>query len=375
MSTDPSPDPVSFEEFLASVFAVQSSGLDRQSLSALVELRRSVNAAEPDLAQAMQMAADRARSVADATGVAVAQLIANQLVYRAGSGSGVASIGRHVTAVLTASASNEARGEILRVENARDDSSIEAEVCRLYGANALLIVPIYRQHAVAGVIEVFFSEPHTFQDQEVLTYRIMARLLEQALSADARREQEEKAAAQLKPLLRVMEPNVFPIDDLDGGTATPSMKFIFPNNLRWNVATAGLAAVLLIVAGLAYHHRSAAHTNTASAKSTAAQEQAAAKPSQASSTFSSPDIPAAATNSKAPSARFRRVRVGLNEIDYIAEDVTIRHFASDAAGPQMLAGERRVNFGEDVTVHYFGDKPQVTPQIHPVPAAERSVER
>src|SRR5579862_3451037 len=85
MSTDSSPDPASFENFLANVFAVQNSGLDSQSLSALAQLRRSIKAA--DLAQAMEMVAERARTVADATGVAVAQLIANQLVYRAGSGS------------------------------------------------------------------------------------------------------------------------------------------------------------------------------------------------------------------------------------------------------------------------------------------------
>ena len=374
MSTDSSLDRASFESFLASVFAVQNSGLDSESIAALVQLRRSITTAGSDLAQAMQMVAEHARTVANATGVAVAQLTGNQLVYRAGSGGAAAYIGRQVTAVLSATASNEARGEILRVENAQADSRIEAEVCRLYEANALLIVPVYRRHAVAGVIEIFFTEPHTFEDREVLTYRIMGRLVEEAMSADAQRSAKQTTvAAQGKSLPRATEPSASPANKLNGKLATPLMKFVLPDNLRWNVATAGLAAVL-VVAGLAYHHRLTSLRDAASSsKSNAAQQQVSANPSQ--ETVASNPESSNATDSKPPGSGFRRVRVGHDEVDYIAEDVTIRHFTSDAARPQMLAGERLVNFGEDVTVRYFGPKPRLAPQIQPVPAAERSVER
>ena len=375
MSTDSSLDRASFEKFLASVFAVQSSGLDSESISALVQLRRSITMPEADLGHAMDMVAEQARSVADATGVAVAQLMANQLVYRAGSGGAAAYIGRHVTAVLSASFSNEARAEILRVENAQDDTRIEAEVCRLYGANALLIVPVYQRHAVAGVIEIFFNEPHTFGNQELLIYRIMARLVEEAMSAEAQRPAKQTVVAQVKSSPGVVEPTAFPVNQLGGRFATPLMKFVLSDNLRWNVATAGLAAVL-VVAGLAYHHRLVSLRNAASSsKSNTSQEQVASDPSPANAPNSNPQSSSSVTDTKPPGSGFRRVRVGHDEVDYIAEDVTIRHFTSDAARPQMLAGERLVNFGEDVTVRYFGPKPRLAPQIEPVPAAERSVER
>lgn len=345
MSTDPSLDRASFEEFLASVFTMQNSGLDNQSIAALVQLRRSITTPQPDLAHAMNVVAEAARTVADAEGVAVAQLIADQLVYRAGSGSAAVYIGRHVTAVLSASACNQSRGEILRVENARADTRIEAEVCRLYGANALLIVPICRQHAVAGVIEVLFSEPHIFEDRELLTYRIMARLLEEVISADTEREQRKNTTAQLKPLPHAMKPGMVPVDRLNSEAADAPMKYFTPNNLRWNAAAAGLAAVLVIAGGLAYHHRSASHTNTASSlKSNNSEEQLAVNPPTSRD----------GTNDKAPVSRFRRVQVGQDEVDYVAEDVTIRYFTSTSARPKP-AGERLVNFGEDVTVRYFDD--------------------
>ena len=377
MSTDPALDRASFEKFLASAFAVQNSGLDNQSLTALIELQRSITAGDPSLAQAMHMVAERARTVANASGVSVAQLIGNQLVYRAGSGSAEAFIGRHVTAVLSASAPDEARAEILRVENAQSDTRIEAEVCRLFGANALLIVPIYRERAVAGVLEVFFNEAHTFQDSEVLTYRVMARLVEEAMFPDARPEQKKAAATQLTALSPVIEPVASPVHKLQGNdeSAAQPVRLFAPNKLRWNVAAAGLVAVLLIVGWI--YHRSASPMDASSLhRSNAAQEQVSAKPSAESNRASEPETSAGgAAGRKDIGAGFRRVRISQNEVDYIAEDVTIRHFTSKPARTQMRVGEKRVNFGEDVTVRYFVSKPPVASQAQPVPAAERSADR
>lgn len=379
MSTDPALDPASFEKFLASAFAVQQSGLDSQSLSALAELHRLITTGESDLDRAMHMVADRARSVANATGVAVAQFIANELVYRAGSGSATDYVGRHVTAVLSASAPNQARGEILRVENAQADTRIEAEVCRLFGANALLIVPIYQERAVAGVLAVFFSEAHIFEDREVLTYRVMARLVEDAMCPDARLEQKRAVATQFTALPYAVEPAASSVRGLhsnDESVSSPVKRFA-PNTLRWNVAAAGSVAVLVIAGWVAHHHRSASPMNASSLqRSNAAQQQSSAKASLASNRTSNPETSAGGTvERKAAGSRFKRVRVGQNEVDYIAEDVTIRHFTPNPARPQMRVGEMQVNFGDDVTVRYFVSQPPVTSQARPVPAAAQSVER
>ena len=125
MTTHPSLDRASLEKFLASVFAGHKSGLDSQSLSALVELRSSIMSGEPDLDRAIHMVPDRTRNVANATGIAVALLKADQLEHRAAIGSAAGYVRRRVTAVLSISAHNEARNEILRVEDAQADTRIE----------------------------------------------------------------------------------------------------------------------------------------------------------------------------------------------------------------------------------------------------------
>src|SRR5690349_9658748 len=106
----------SFQKLLAGVFSMQESGVDAQSLSALLELEKALATGEPDVDRAMQLMADRARNVANAAGIAIALRRGDQLVYRAGSGCTASYIGRHMTAILSVSQRNEARSEILRVE-------------------------------------------------------------------------------------------------------------------------------------------------------------------------------------------------------------------------------------------------------------------
>jgi hypothetical protein len=78
---------------------------------------------------------------------------------------------------------------------------------------------------------------------------------------------------------------------------------------------------------------------------------------------------------KRAGSAFRRVRVGQNEVDYIAEDVTIRQFTPRAKYRQVSNRNELVKIGDDVTVHYFAYKPAVVLQTQPAPAEAKAVER
>jgi len=152
--------------------------MDTQSLSLIVEAQQLITRGGLDVDGFMHLMVDSARNVADATGVAIGLLKGDHLVYRAGSGSAATYIGRQVGASLTVSTDTKASREILRVENSETDTRIEAAICRQFGAKSLLILPIYHDRAVAGVLEVLFGEAHNFQGREVRTYRLMAELIE-----------------------------------------------------------------------------------------------------------------------------------------------------------------------------------------------------
>ena len=181
MNSPSSFDRDTLQQFLANAFAVQESQIASQSLSDIMDVQRSIARGQLDLDGAMNHIVESARHVADATGVAVALLKGDRLSYRAGSGISAAYVGQHVTASLTASANTRTSREILRVENALTDTRIEADVCRQFGANALLILPIYRDRALAGIIDVRFAAAHTFKESEVRAYRMMAEQIEAAM--------------------------------------------------------------------------------------------------------------------------------------------------------------------------------------------------
>jgi hypothetical protein len=138
---------------------------------------------------------------------------------------------------------------------------------------------------------------------------------------------------------------------------------------RWPITT---VAIGLLMAIWIYDHLSAsAAAGSASLRPNVAVQYLAPTPLKPS-----PRIWTAtsrARDSKAALSAFRRVRVGENEVDYFAEDVTIRLFTPRPTPAQVPV--RHLNIGEDVTVRYFAYKPELAPCTRPDSAAAQSVER
>jgi hypothetical protein len=423
MKTRYSIDQASFQIFLDNAIAVQESGLDPQSLSALIEIQRFVTSDEFELDRAMHMIAERALVVSHASGVAIAFLEANknELVYKAGSGRATNDVGRRVPAVLSASSPQEHRREILRVENAGTDKRIEAEICRQFGAMGLLMVPIYKAHALVGVLQVLFDEAHSFVEREVRTYRLMVSALEDGISRDLETAQKDPAASTVEqmPKIRVAaDPCLPPAANVAGASqvcavaekaeadtqsiaaaalstgagtsAEPEEKAlhdhvaIIVRELRvmwraftramatfqaraWSAhsryagpAVAGVLVVTIVI--MVSHLNHSSDANISSSISTAHDAQQA----PASPLFVNDEKKLAGDEHKeirSPGGGFKRVRVGPNEVDYVSEDVTIKHFETRPAKAQIRKGVgKEIIFGDDVTVRYFGNMPAFASQ-------------
>src|SRR5579862_3163737 len=195
---NPPNDRETLQQLLANAFAVQESHIDPHSLTAIMQIQALLATGKLDVDSVMAHIVNSARNVANASGVAVALLKRDRLTYRAGTGSSESLIGLQVTASLTVSPGTKTNCEILRVENAHTDTRIEADICRQFGASALLIVPIYLDGALAGILDVRFGEPHSFQVPEIRAYRLMAEQIEAALFHAAQFEKTQLAKMQLE---------------------------------------------------------------------------------------------------------------------------------------------------------------------------------
>lgn len=369
-----------FQSFLANAYAMQTSGLDTRSLSALVEMQQFITGDEFELHRAMLMMAEHVVKVCNASGGAIALLEGNELVYRAGSGSAANDVGRHVPAVLSVCAS-DARKEILKVENAECDSRVEAEVCRQFGVSSILMLPIYKKQVLVGVLQVQFTDAHAFLDRELRAYRLMLNLLEDAIL----REQNQQPSGASITVEQIARDSVHSQESQSTQAATPLVVAVgqtlrAADNLRkrakklnwkmaslsdpgiwkqidrlakaqfWQVATCVAVSVMLAIATWTVYRSHSAATTNVPALSTDRVSRQELPGKLLSAGMKEEQLGNGAKLTTAKASAFKRVRIRPDEVDYLAEDVTIRTFS---AIPRIHELENEVRIGDDVTVRYF----------------------
>jgi hypothetical protein len=309
-------------------------------------------------------------------------------------------VGQQVMASLTVSADSNTSGEILRVENAEVDTRIDAAICRQFGAKPLLILPIYQDRTVAGVLEILFSEPHAFEDRELRTYRLMAGLVGDVMSHAAHVEaaksltaelppnllavrsvasQSEKAPKDVGPIAVKAENAIHqPCETLVGSTAGKTRKApilghvtalgtviidqakrVFQPPRRWGTPVAAAVVVLVVTCWIAYNARRVASPLQSSGGSVSVEQQPVLPAKMVQSV-------AVAKPRTAPLRRQRR-QMGNADVEYIGDDVTVRHFTPRPVSKRVLIGSNYVHhIGDDVTVRYLTPKPSLVQAKQPV---------
>jgi hypothetical protein len=291
-------------------------------------------------------------------------------------------------ATLSVPAKTEARREILRVEDAQTDARIGAEICRQFGAKSFLVLPIYDDRALAGVLEVFFSEAHAFQDREVCIYQLMARVVEEAMARAVLLEQKKalpaerstmplaieqithqmqrfpsdsgsranKQAVRPTSAASIGEVETLPLHRASSGRVATGIAYRarrLPTHMRlWRLADRAAVVIALVTACLiAYSYRRPVSPLGPSAgqRSSAIKQQLPFAPQKlvpAETGMSKPQTASVPMEEmrKAAGSTPWRVRVGDDEIDYISEDVTVRHFTPK---PAIVSASQPVDRGAD----------------------------
>ena len=401
-------DPKSFQKILACAFVVQQSLIDAQLPSAMLTLRHLIAVGELHVNGAMHLIAGRARTVANASGVAIGLLRGDQLVYRAGSGSAATYVGRHLTATLSVSAKIQPKGEILRVEDAATEAGIGGAICRQFGANALLILPIYHEQVLIGILQVFFNQVHGFQDGEVCAYLSMASVVREVMTL-TKVEPKKPVALELatmpaieqrtSPVQRFPKNSKFPassvaIRQAGGAIIAESEKLTcsmarpagamntyrakrVPWHIRmWKAADRAAVIILVVTASwIAYTDRTLAPEGVVvRQKSDTVKHQVPFVPTQAGSAKTDTRTPQTAsvpTKNLGKTARSMPpgVRVSDYKTDSISEEVTVRHFPRKPAPQQVPLGDQVEYVSEDVTIRHFAPKLAVVSPRQPADRA------
>jgi len=152
------------------------------SLAAITAIRREVEVAGANTDTALQLLADRARTLTRATGAAIAfSADGESMVCRASSGPDAPPIGTlfHVNEGFSGECVR--RGLLLRCDDSETDSRVDRESCRALGVRSIVAAPIHENGTVIGILEVFSPQARAFEsDDDVL--RRLAEIVAETLN-------------------------------------------------------------------------------------------------------------------------------------------------------------------------------------------------
>jgi hypothetical protein len=130
--------------------------------------------------------------------------------------------------------------------------------------------------------------------------------------------------------------------------------------------------IVLSALWVMYGHRPASAVRNSTPQEAGEIRQLVAPAKQEERVSNLPTAPHRAEGTKAAGSAFKRVRVGPNEVDYVANDVTIRRFTQKRAPARVQGGYSQVNVGKDVTVRYFASKRAMATRTEPTSSAAPS---
>ena len=182
------------------------------------------------------------------------------------------------------------------------------------------------------------------------------------MSRDAAVDRKKAQATQPVTAPSAVEQIATQMQKLHGDDKSPSGpagNHGFLHKLRLSTVLAVIAVLMIATRWISYDLRPTSPLGTSSLpqRSNAASQEAAATEKA---------MP------KVPSPAFRRVQLGPNEIDDIAEDVTIRHFTPALAPRRKRRGYKEVHIGSDVTIRDFASNQALAPRPRPV-SVDRSL--
>ena len=150
-------------EILSPVETGLAPSQSRQSASLQLEaLRREIREVGDDFDAVLHLVAERALSLTEASGAALAFVTGGAMICRARAGEPAPPRGAPVDVRQGLSGECVRSGQLVWCEDMENDARVDPEVCRALGVGSLMAAPIVCDFRVAGLLEVFSPHPRAF---------------------------------------------------------------------------------------------------------------------------------------------------------------------------------------------------------------------
>jgi putative methionine-R-sulfoxide reductase with GAF domain len=139
--------------------------------------------ASRDLDAALQLLAERAQYITDASGAAIALRRGehNDMVCRASAGSNAPELGAILSMRYGLSGESVRSGQLQRCDDAQNDPRVNREACLQLGIASVIVMPILSGEQTFGVFELFSGKPFAFADRDVSALQRLSAMVELAV--------------------------------------------------------------------------------------------------------------------------------------------------------------------------------------------------
>jgi GAF domain-containing protein len=180
---------------------MRESLIEAEADAAPRAMQNELNAGGLDLPVPLQIIADRALTVTRATGAAIALSTGEEMICEASAGSDAPPVGSRLQASSGFSGECVRTARSLRCDDSETDDRVDRAGCRALGVRSIVAVPIRRGNRVAGLIEVFSSQPYAFTPEDISVLQ----QLSSTISSVAGNKAEAHAPAASLPRLPQQE--------------------------------------------------------------------------------------------------------------------------------------------------------------------------
>ena len=136
-----------------------------------------------DLDAALQLLAERAQYITDASGAAIALRRGehHDMLCRASAGSNAPELGAILSMRYGLSGESVRTGQMQRCDDAQNDPRVNREACLQLGIASVIVMPILSGEQAFGVFELFSGKPFAFAERDVSALQRLSTMVELAV--------------------------------------------------------------------------------------------------------------------------------------------------------------------------------------------------
>ena len=175
------------------------------TLLQIVETQHQIQQRHLNLESAMSLIADRVIDILGAAGGAIGIVSGNTVRYRAAAGFRALSAGTEVPLNRALCVSTIRTGNVLCCPEINAQFLLDADECRRRGIKSLVVVPVFHDGGISGALEVYYSDPHAFSEDDVHTCQLMAGLVTEALAREEEAVNQRPSVDERAAMVEVLE--------------------------------------------------------------------------------------------------------------------------------------------------------------------------